>query len=228
MIEFTCPSCAKSLSAPDDAAGKVGICKTCNFRLQIPTCSESSDSDFELTLDYEEFLSEPKTARISGRAQAACPGCGFSSAWDGVSCSHCHHGGHEESEASEDASLPSAVPPALILEHLRGLTMQMMIEGATRFEILRKMHEYGVPTASGRTILEGVESYLGQKPSAAPPASPPAVTPAVSPPVMPPVLAVAPPVAGLSVGRHPRGGREEGRGARHLGHAGRHDPRRSR
>ena len=44
MIRFTCGHCQASLKAPEDSAGKKGVCPTCRGELQIPILQPTDET----------------------------------------------------------------------------------------------------------------------------------------------------------------------------------------
>lgn len=70
MIKFSCPHCGKSISAPDQFAGKRGKCPGCQQTMPIPVPSamaaEAPASDFEL-------VDHPRTRPSKAAIQTAPP-----------------------------------------------------------------------------------------------------------------------------------------------------------
>lgn len=154
MIRFLCPSCNKRLKASTEAAGKFGRCTKCNTRLQIPMPSEGNA---ELVVeDPPSALAEKVPPQPLGLA--ACPHCGFSYRWDGVSCGHCHY--------SETTPIPSWSEEELI-HALHCHVADMMVAGATRLQIFRSLSEYGVDAQAAEIIVANVEAYFAEPTSPA-------------------------------------------------------------
>ena len=70
-IEFNCPSCEKSIRAPDTAGGKYGKCPFCEVKVYIPSPPSAGDDEIKLApIDAEEEKRERELIRESVRYAA--------------------------------------------------------------------------------------------------------------------------------------------------------------
>jgi len=71
-IEFNCPSCEKSIRAPDTAGGKYGKCPFCEVKVYIPMPPSTDEDEIKLApIDEEEERREQELIRESVRYAAA-------------------------------------------------------------------------------------------------------------------------------------------------------------
>lgn len=71
-IEFNCPSCEKSIRAPDTAGGKYGKCPVCEVKVYIPMPPAAEDEEIKLApIDEDEERRERELIRESVRYAAA-------------------------------------------------------------------------------------------------------------------------------------------------------------
>lgn len=70
-IEFNCPSCEKSIRAPDTAGGKYGKCPVCEVKVYIPMPPSSDEEEIKIApIDEEEERRERELMRESVRYAA--------------------------------------------------------------------------------------------------------------------------------------------------------------
>lgn len=71
-IEFNCPSCEKSIRAPDTAGGKYGKCPFCEVKVYIPSPPSPDDGEIKIApINEEEEQIERELIRESVRFAAA-------------------------------------------------------------------------------------------------------------------------------------------------------------
>lgn len=71
-IEFNCPSCEKSIRAPDTAGGKYGKCPFCDVKVYIPSPPSADEEEIGLApVDEDEERRERELIRESVRYAAA-------------------------------------------------------------------------------------------------------------------------------------------------------------
>lgn len=70
-IEFNCPSCEKSIRAPDTAGGKYGKCPFCEVKVYIPMPPSADEDEIKIApIDEEEERRERELMRESVRYAA--------------------------------------------------------------------------------------------------------------------------------------------------------------
>jgi hypothetical protein len=70
-IEFNCPSCEKSIRAPDTAGGRYGKCPFCDVKVYIPSAPSDEGEIGLAPIDAEEEKREQELIRESVRYAAA-------------------------------------------------------------------------------------------------------------------------------------------------------------
>ncbi len=70
-IEFNCPSCEKSIRAPDTAGGKYGKCPFCEVKVYIPSPPSEGEEIGLAPIDEDEERRERELIRESVRYAAA-------------------------------------------------------------------------------------------------------------------------------------------------------------
>jgi uncharacterized OB-fold protein len=80
-IPVKCPSCGKSVNAPDKFAGKRVKCPECKSTMEIPASDGSGRVDEML-----DKSSKKTTTKLGGKT---CPNCGKAWAYDDVLCTEC-------------------------------------------------------------------------------------------------------------------------------------------
>lgn len=71
-IEFNCPSCEKSIRAPDTAGGKYGKCPFCEVKVYIPSPPSPDEGEIKIApINEEEEQRERELIRESVRYAAA-------------------------------------------------------------------------------------------------------------------------------------------------------------